>query len=108
MQYDIVLKKLNYDLLTQRSSGWVGKIFAIMLLYFVIPFFYMQHDHVLKKLNFDPLTIRSRRGVGVCRQNICYHVAILRDSILFDMQHDHDLKKLNFDLLTSSLGWGGG
>ena len=36
MQHDNVLKKLNYDLLTQTSgSGWVwyaGKIFATMLL----------------------------------------------------------------------------
>ena len=43
MQHDHVLKKLNFDLLTP-SPGWgrgwvsVGKMFATMLLHFVIPF----------------------------------------------------------------------
>ena len=39
--------------------------------------FDMQHDHVLKKLHYDPLalTTGSSGWVGVCRQNICYHVA---------------------------------
>ena len=36
----------------------------------------MQHDNILKKLDFDllipPLGLRE----GVCRQNICYHVAV--------------------------------
>ena len=76
----------------------------------------MQHDHILKKVNFDLLIIRLSRGGGGgggrggCMQNICYHVAILRDFILFEMQHDHDLMKwnFNFDQLTSCLGWGGG
>ena len=36
-------------------------------------YFDMQHGHVLKKLNFDRLTPPLR--VGVCGQNICYHVA---------------------------------
>ena len=41
----------------------------------------MQHDHVLKKLNFElwnPLQGREwvgGKGVRVCGQNICYHVA---------------------------------
>ena len=64
----------------------------------------MQHDHVLKKWKFDLLTLRS--GVGVCRQNRCYHVATICDSNIFDMQHDHDLKKWNFDLLTLRSGVG--
>ena len=50
----------------------------------------MQHDHVLKKWNFDLLTPR----VGVCRQNICDHVATFRDYNKFDMQLDHVLKKV--------------
>ena len=63
----------------------------------------MQHDNVLKKLNFELFTPRVRER-GVCRQNICYHVATFCDSILFDMQHDHVLKKLDFDLLNPSPG----
>ena len=42
----------------------------------------MQHDHVLKKLNFDDLLTPCQGGgggggggLGVCRQNIFYHVA---------------------------------
>ena len=60
----------NFDLWTvQRGEGVVGgggsagKLFATMLLHFVIPINYMQHDHVLKKLNFDLLT-PSPRVVG--------------------------------------------
>ena len=56
----------------------------------------MQDDHVLTELNFNLMTLRVS---GVCRQNICYHVASFRDSNRFDMHHDHVLKKLNFDLL---------
>ena len=54
MQYDHVLKKFNFDLLIPRvgGGGSAGKIFATMLLHFVIPFF-MQYDLVLKMLNFD-------------------------------------------------------
>ena len=41
MQHDIVLKKLDFDLLTPRSEGGgsTGKIFATILLHFVIPFY---------------------------------------------------------------------
>ena len=41
MQHDIVLEKLNFDLLTPRVSGGGGsavKIFATMLLHFVIAY----------------------------------------------------------------------
>ena len=41
MQHEIVLKKLNFDPLTPRVMGeWgvAGKIFAAMLLHFVIAF----------------------------------------------------------------------
>ena len=63
----------------------------------------MQHDHVLKKLNFDLLTPSPRVvGEGVCRQNICLHVAAFRDSSKFNMQHDYVLKKLNFIMWTLS------
>ena len=70
----------------------------------------MQHAIVLKMLTFELLTHRVRR-LGVCGQNICYHVATFCDFNKFDMQHDHVLKKLNFDLLTPSprvVGEGGG
>ena len=50
----------------------------------------MQHDHVLA---FDILTGPPALGEwGICGQNICYHVAAIRDSI-------------QFDLLTPSLGF---
>ena len=91
MQYDHVLKKLNFNLLTPRVHGGVYLVFATMLhvaapvilIYctsvcicyhvaaFAIPFD-MQHDNVLKKFNFNLLTPRA---LGVCRENICYHVA---------------------------------
>ena len=45
----------------------------------------------------------GRGGGGLCGQNICYHVAIVRDSIKCNMQHDRVLKKLNFDL---KVRWG--
>ena len=42
MQYDLGLKKLNFDLLTPSprvvGEGGAAKIFATMLLHFVIPF----------------------------------------------------------------------
>ena len=41
MQHKIVLKKLNFNLLTPRvmgGGGGAGKIFATMLLKFVTPF----------------------------------------------------------------------
>ena len=43
MLHDIVLKKLNFDLLTPRvkgggGGGSAGKIFGTLLLHFVIPF----------------------------------------------------------------------
>ena len=66
----------------------------------------MQHDIVLKKLDFDLLTPKVRGG-RVYRQNICYHIAAFRDSLLFDIQYDHVLEKLTFDLLTHPQGAGG-
>ena len=46
-------------------------------------------------------------GGGVCGQNICYHVAIFRDSNKFDMHHDPCSEKMNFDLLTFRVREGG-
>ena len=54
MQHDIVLKKLNFDTPIVRE-GYVGKIFATMLL---------KHDHVLKKLEFYLLTPSQVSGWG--------------------------------------------
>ena len=64
----------------------------------------MQHDHVLKKLKFDLLTpspgSENWGPVGVSGQNICFHAAAFRESLLLGMQHNHVLEKLKFDLLT--------
>ena len=59
MQRDHVLKKINFDLLTTRVSGW--GVCGQNICYHVAAFrdyniFNIQHDHVLKKLNFDFLT----------------------------------------------------
>ena len=71
-------------------------------------------------MNFDLLVPPPGfKGLGVCGQNICYHVVAfmipfnqgqeggyllsfccIHDSLLFDMQHDHVLKKLYFDPIT--------
>ena len=64
MQHDIVLKKLNFDLLIPRVRGGMGA----NICYHVATFrefnkFDMQHDHVLKKLIFYLLT-PSPRVVG--------------------------------------------
>ena len=66
----------------------------------------MQHGIALKKLNLDLFTPRVM-GLVVCEQNICYHVATLRDFNAFDMQHDLVLKKLNFVLLPPRVRAGG-
>ena len=83
MKNDIVLKKLDFDLLTPRVRGW--GVCEQIICYHVATFrdsnlFDMQHDHVLKKLNFYLLTPSTRGGGGwgFCRQNICYHVAAFR------------------------------
>ena len=65
----------------------------------------MQHDHVQKKLNVNLLTpppgSGEGRGVGVCGQTVCYHIAAF---------NDHIPKKLDFDLLIPPRGsedrWG--
>ena len=59
----------------------MGKIFVTMLLYFVIPLNLICNMTVYwKKFNFDRLTLRSG-GKEFWGQNICYHIAIFRDSI---------------------------
>ena len=48
MQYEIVLKKLNFNLLTPRVKGFADKIFATMLLHFVIiPAFFFRKKGIL-------------------------------------------------------------
>ena len=55
-------------------GGSAGKIFAAMLLHYVIPYnFNMQHDQILNKLYSHLLTPGSEVGVRNCGQNICYH-----------------------------------
>ena len=58
----------------------------------------VRYGHVLKRLNLPRLV--EGGGGGVCGQNICYYISVVRDSLKFDMQHSHVLKKLNFNLLT--------
>ena len=41
--------------------------------------------------------------MGVCRQNIGYHVAIFCDSIYFDMQHDFNFEIVNFPFLNGDV-----
>ena len=74
-----------------------GKIFATILLHFVIP--------CSEKVAFspkDPFLRGEGWGMGVCRHNVCYHVAAYVILFKFDMQHDHVLKKLNFNILPQS------
>ena len=64
MQHDIVLKKLNFDLLTRQVRGLGEQNIG----YHVATFrdsidSDMQHDHVLKKFNFD-LSTPYPRVVG--------------------------------------------
>ena len=69
MQHNVVLKKLNFDLLTPRVRG--GGVCSQNISYHIATFcdsnkFDMQDDHVLKKLNFDLLTsrVRGRRSAS--------------------------------------------
>ena len=119
MQYDHVLKKLNFNLLTLwvEGGGSVGIIFATMLHVAapVIPFNLICNMTMLWKSLILPLTPppKSTQGsdtglrskvrfdmfliycTSVC---ICYHVAAF--AIPFDMQHDNVLKKFILNLLT--------
>ena len=114
MQHVIVLKKLNFDILTltpvSGGWGWVG-VCGQNICYHAATFcdpIYMQPDHVLK-VKFWPIDPISRGGGGgrVCRQNICYHVAAF--VILFNLKCNMTMFwKSNFDLLTSSQEGGGG
>ena len=127
MQYDHVLTKLNFNLLTPRVRGeTVGIIFATMLHVAapVIRFYLICNNTMFCKSFILPLTPppKSTKGsdtglrskvrfdmfliycTSVC---ICYHVAAF--AIPFDMQHDNVLKKFNFNLLTPrALGVCGG
>ena len=88
MQHDLVLKKLNFDVLTPRVrlGRWVEGLQAKYL----FPCccicdsfeFDIQHDHVLKKLNLDhltpPLVPVSGVGGGLCTKLYSrYQVAAL-------------------------------
>ena len=84
MQHDLVLKKLNFELLTAHTvSGRVGvlvgsegKIFATMLLHMwfhLIWYVRRQRSEKVEFWHFD--TPRVRQGEGVCGQNMYYHIA---------------------------------
>ena len=107
MQHNIVLKKLNFDLLDiiVRGVGWgsAGKLFGTMLLHFMILFNLICNMTLFQKsFNFYILTpsIGSRGGRPAIK--IFTTMLLYRDFLLFGVQHDHVLKKLNFDLLTPS------
>ena len=63
----------------------------------------MQHEHVLKKYTSSPIL---GGGMGMCGQNIYYHVSafLIPFNLICNVSV---LKKLKFDLLTPSLGLGG-
>ena len=69
MQYDHILKKLNFDLFTlppgPREGGLRAKYLLPCCCIYDSILFDMQHDNVLKKLNFDLLTTppKSKQGV---------------------------------------------
>ena len=65
MQHDTVLKKVNFDLLTPRVRGAVGKTFATMFLHFVILVNLICN---MKKLNLTFLPHPQGQGGRVCRQ----------------------------------------
>ena len=74
MQHDHVLKKLNFDLLTQipgsRGYSSAGKIFAPRLLQFIIPF-----NLICNMTMFWKSWGGGGGGRGIWGQNISYHVA---------------------------------
>ena len=117
MQYDHVLRKLNFNLLTPRVGG--GGVCTHYICYHVAapvisfnlicnmtmfwkslvlsltppPKSTQGSDTGLRsKVRFDMFLINC---TSVC---ICYHVAAF--AIPFDMQHDNVLKKFYFNLLT--------
>ena len=72
----------------------------------------MQHDHGLKKSNFDLLSCSQRRiggiGVGICGQNICYHVVTFMVPFNLICNMTMSLKKSILTLLPHSIVRGGG
>ena len=73
MQYDHILKKLNFDLLTLRvgGGGLQAKYLPACCCIRDSLLFDMQHDYVLKKLNFD-LSIPPQMGGGGGRLRVKY------------------------------------
>ena len=90
MQHDHVLKKLNYDLLTP-STGSGGGVYRQNIWYRVTAIVILLNVTcnitMFRKSGFLPIEPihQGQVGVGwergVCRQNICYHVSIFRDSV---------------------------
>ena len=88
MQHDHVLKKWNFDLLTPSpvsdvcagggGGGSAGKIFSIMLLYIAIPFNLIRNMTMFWKkiiLTHWPHSRGGGWGMGICVENICYHLS---------------------------------
>ena len=83
MQYDHVLKKMNFDPVARVGVGLQEIYLRPRCCILDSLSFDLQHYTILKKLNFDLLTPSSESCWGVCRQNICFHVAAF--SILFNL-----------------------
>ena len=71
--HDHVLKKLKFH----QGLGPAGKIFATMLLNWWFHSIWYAKWPCSEKVEFWPLDPTYRSGWGVCRQNICHHVAAL-------------------------------
>ena len=89
------------------GGGSADKIFATMLLHFVIPFNLVCNMTIFWKswiLTYGPIPMVL--GEGVCGQNIFYNVAVF--VILFNLICTVTIfwKKLNLNLLTPSLASG--
>ena len=87
MQYDHVLKKLNFNLLTPRAlGGSAGEIVATLWLHLWFHLSWCATWPCFEKVNFDILAPPPGSGGGrrgLCGQNICYQVSAF--VILFNL-----------------------
>ena len=92
------------------GRGSAGKIFATILLHFVIPFNLKCNMTISWKswiFIFWPHPL-GPLGRGGQRAKYLLTCCCIRDALYFDMQHDHVSNILNFDLLTPSASVLGG
>ena len=98
------------------GGGYAAKIFASILLHFVIPLILICNMTMFLKSwvwSIDPIPRVKGGGEGVCGHNICYHIAVF--VIPFNLICNMTMfwKKLYFELFEPSLrireyggGWG--